>query len=173
MAAPLLLLAGWNILKVFRRQNQLQTKPVWRQLSTLSHPQQLSMQIEAEENQARAKFGRLYVTRTWLLRRKLFSTWVWPVENLAWAYKKPLPVGTDATIVLVDRYSERVELRMKEKKVDSLLEHLTARVPSAIYGFDQQLADAWRKDAATFIAAIDARRQSFAKTAATDPAPQR
>jgi hypothetical protein len=180
VTAPLLLLAGWNILKVFRRQSEPQTTPVWRRLSALGDPQQLSMQIEAEENQLHAKYGRLHVTQTWLLRKKFFSTWVWPVENLAWAYKKLIkrsvhfiPVGTGYAVVLVDRYSERVELQMKEKAVDSLLAHLAARVPSAIYGFDQQIADAWRKDAATFAAVIDARRQASAKAAADAPASRR
>jgi hypothetical protein len=135
----------------------------------LGDPQHLSMQIEAEEKQPCTKYGNLIVTQSWLLRRKSFSTWVWPVENLVWAYKKLIkrsvhfiPVGTGYAVVLVDRYSERVELQMKQEAVESLLGHLAGRVPGAIYGFDQQIADAWRKDAATFISVIDQRRQAAA-----------
>jgi len=178
-ATPLLFLAGWNILKVFRRQSEPQTTPVWSRLAQLGDPQQLSMQIEAEENQACTKYGNLLVTQSWLLRRKFFSTWVWPAENVVWAYKKLIkrsvhfiPVGTDYAVVLVDRYSQRIELQMTEAAVESLLGHLAARVPEAIYSFDQQIADAWRKDAATFIAMIDTRRQASAKAAAAGRALQ-
>src|SRR5215472_7669924 len=116
VCGPLLLLAGWNILKVFRRLSELPTTPVWRNLSAWGDPQQLSMQIEAEENQAHAKYGRLYVTHSWFLRKRFFSTWIWPIENLVWAYKKLIkrsvhfiPVGIGYAVVLVDRYSQRVE----------------------------------------------------------------
>jgi hypothetical protein len=165
-ALPLVLLAGWNIRKVLSRLGEPQTTPVWRWLAAMGDPQQLSLQIEAEENQASAKYGRLRVTHSWLLRRKLFSTWLWPVDNLAWAYKTRIkrsfhfiPIQIGYAAVLVDRSSQRVELQMKEAEVDSLLEHLATRVPDAIYGFDRQIADAWRKDAASFAAVIESRRR--------------
>ena len=179
VSVPVLLLAGWNILKGLRRLSEPQTTRVWGQLAALGDPQQLSLQIETEEHQPHAMYGKLHMTQSWLLQRSTFSTWVSPVDDLAWVYKKVtkhsvnfIPTGKTYAVVLLGRHRQRVEAQMREKEVNALLGTLAARVPWAIYGFDQQIKTAWDKDPAGFVAAVDSRRQSATKAAAAASAPQ-
>src|SRR5215471_4957367 len=173
VSVPMLLLAGWNILKGFRRLSEPQTTRVWGHLAAVGDPQQLSLQIETEEHQPHAMYGKLHMTQSWLLRRNLFSTWVSPVEDLAWAYKKVtkhsvnfIPTGKTYALILVGRHRQRIEAQMREKEVNALVGTLAARVPWAIYGFNLELNRIWQKDPAGFVAAVDSRRQSAGKAAA-------
>src|SRR5262249_3843378 len=85
---PLLLLAGWNCSRAFRRQNAIQTAPSRHLASVYGDVEQVSQQIEVEEQGAVAKFGRLRVMRSWLITKNFFSSWISPIGDLAWAYKK-------------------------------------------------------------------------------------
>jgi hypothetical protein len=172
---PFLALAGWNLWKAVRRSGEIQTSPVWKHLAVYGNAEQLSSQIEAELQPAMVrKYGKLQVTPQWMVRRKLFSTWVSPVADLVWVYKKVtkhsvnfIPTGKTYSVVLVGRHRQRTEEQMKEKAVNEMLGDLTARVPWALFGFTQDLEKAWGKDPAGVIAAVDARyQQSQNKSAA-------
>ena len=169
---PLLLLAGWNCSKAFRRQSEPQTTPIWRMLSVYGDVEQLSQQVESEEQGGVTKFGKLRVTRSWLIKKNPFSTWISPIGDLIWAYKKVtkhsvnfIPTGKTYSVVLVGRHRQRVEVQMKEVQVSSLLEGLARSVPWAIFGFDKTVDQAWDKDPAGFVALIDSRRQQSAAKA--------
>src|SRR5256885_15292845 len=105
---PLLALAGWNIWKAMRRSSEIQSSPVWKNLAVHGNAEQLSLQIEAELQPAMTrKYGKLQVTSQWMVRRKLFSTWVSPIADLAWVYKKVtkhsvnfIPTGKTYSVVL-------------------------------------------------------------------------
>jgi hypothetical protein len=179
ISVAVLLLAAWNILKGFRRLGEPQTTKIWGQLAALGDPQQLSLQIETEEHQPHAMYGKLHMTQSWLLQRRMFSTWISPVDDLAWIYKKVtkhsvnfIPTGKTYAVVLMGRHRQRVEAQMREKEVNALLGTLAARVPWAIYGFNQEIKTAWDKDPAGFVAVVDSRRQSAGKAAAAGSAPQ-
>jgi hypothetical protein len=155
-----------------------QTTRVWGQLAAVGEPQQLSLQIQNEENQPHPSYGKLHVTHSWLVRRSMFSTWVLPVEDLIWAYKKVtkhsvnfIPTGKSYAVVLVGRHRQRIEVQTSEKDVNVLLGTLAARVPWAIYGYNQEINSAWQKDPAGFVGVVDSRRQSAAKAAAAAPGP--
>ena len=162
---PLLALALWNCLKAMRRISEIQLSPVWKHLAVYGNAEQLSQQIEAElQTGMIRKYGKLQIAQQWMVRRKTFSTWVSPVGDLVWIYKKVtkhsvnfIPTGKTYSVVLVGRHRQRIEEQMKEKAADEMLADLTARVPWAIFGFDQNLDRAWRKDPQSVIAAVDAR----------------
>lgn len=169
---PLLLLAGWNCRKGLSRQSEIETAPLWRQLSVHGDAQQLSVQIEAEKQASETRYGRLRITQSWLIRKSFFSTWISPVDDLAWVYKKVtkhsvnlIPTGKTYAVVLAGRHRQQLEHQMKEKAVDSLVQDLAARVPWAIYGFDKEIETAWKSNPAGFVAAVDSRRQQFASKA--------
>jgi uncharacterized protein DUF6709 len=179
LVVPLLALAAWNCLKAVRRSAEPQLAPVWKNLAAFGNAEQLSQQIEAElqPNMIR-RYGKLQITQQWLVRRKLFSTWVSPVGDLVWIYKKVtkhsvnfIPTGKTYSVVLVGRHRQRTEEQMKEKAVNELLVDLANRVPWALFGFDQNLDKAWRKDPAGVISSVDARyQQQQSKAAAASPA---
>jgi hypothetical protein len=151
---PLLALAGWNLWKAMRRAGEIQSSPVWKNLAAFGNAEQLSQQIEAELQPAMIrKYGKLQMTQQWMVRRKLFSTWVSPIADLVWVYKKVtkhsvnfIPTGKTYSVVMVGRHRQRTEEQMKEKVVNEMLADVAARVPWALFGFDQNLDKAWRKD---------------------------
>jgi hypothetical protein len=166
---PLLALALWNCLKAMRRSAEIQTSPVWKHLAVYGDAEQLSQQIEAELQPAMIrKYGKLQIAQQWMVRRKLFSTWVSPIADLMWIYKKVtkhsvnfIPTGKTYSVVLLGRHRQRIEEQMKEKAVNEMLGDLTARVPWALFGFTQDLEKAWQKDPAGVIAAADSRYQQY------------
>jgi hypothetical protein len=166
---PVFALALWNCLKAMRRSSEIQISPVWKQLAVYGNAEQLSQQIEAEVQPAMIrKYGKLQIAQQWMVRRKTFSTWVSPIADLVWVYKKVtkhsvnfIPTGKTYSVVLLGRHRQRIEEQMKEKAVNEMLADLTARIPWALFGFTQDLEKAWRKDPAGVIAAVDSRSQQF------------
>jgi hypothetical protein len=171
---PLLALAGWNCWKALRRSTEIQSSPVWKNLAVHGNAEQLSQQIEAELQPAMTrKYGKLQVTSQWMVRRKVFSTWVSPVADLVWVYKKVtkhsvnfIPTGKTYAVVLVGRHRQLTEEQMKEKAVNEMLGDLATRVPWALFGFDQNLEQAWRKNPASVVATVDSRYQQYKTKAA-------
>jgi len=166
---PLLALAGWNLWKAMRRVSEMQTSPTWKHLSVYGNAEQLSQQIEAEFQPAMVrKYGKLQLSTQWMVRRRMFSTWVSPIGDLIWIYKKVtkhsvnfIPTGKTYSVVLVGRHRQRTEEQMKEKAANEMLGDLATRVPWALFGFTQDLEKAWRKDPAGVIAAVDTRYQQI------------
>jgi len=176
---PIFALASWNCLKAMRRSSEIQTSPVWKHLAVYGNAEQLSQQIEAELQPAMIrKYGKLQIAQQWMVRRKTFSTWVSPIGDLVWVYKKVtkhsvnfIPTGKTYSVVLVGRHRQRIEEQMKEKAVNEMLADLTARVPWVLFGFTQDLEKAWQKDPAGVIAAVDSRYQQFNNRSAAASAP--
>jgi hypothetical protein len=176
---PFFALAAWNLWKAMRRSSEIQSSPVWKNLAVYGDAEQLSSQIEAELQPAMTqKYGKLQITPQWMVRRKLFSTWVSPVADMVWIYKKVtkhsvnfIPTGKTYSVVLVGRHRQRTEEQMKEKAVNEMLGDLAARVPWALFGFTQDLEKAWQKDPAGVIAAVDSRYQQFKNKSAAAATP--
>ncbi|HLK06804.1 MAG TPA: DUF6709 family protein [Candidatus Angelobacter sp.] len=176
---PLLALALWNCLKAMRRISEIQLSPVWKHLAVYGNAEQLSQQIEAELQPAVIrKYGKLQIAQQWMVRRKTFSTWVSPVGDLVWVYKKVtkhsvnfIPTGKTYSVVLVGRHRQRIEEQMKEKAVNEMLADLAVRVPWVLFGFTKDLEKAWQKDPAGVIAAVDARSQQQNNKSAAAAAP--
>ena len=176
---PVLALALWNCLKAVRRSGEIQTSPVWKNLAVYGNAEQLSQQIEAELQPAMIrKYGKLQIAQQWMVRRKTFSTWVSPIADLVWVYKKVtkhsvnfIPTGKTYSVVLVGRHRQRIEEQMKEKAVNEMLADLAARVPWILFGFTKDLEKAWQKDPAGVIAAVDSRYQQQNSKSAAAGAP--
>lgn len=164
-----LLLSGWNCFKAMRRYGEIQTTPVWRHAAVYGNVEQTASQIEQELQMGKVKYGKLIVTSSWIVRRSFFSTWVSPVGDLAWVYKKVtkhytnfIPTGKTYAAIIVDRHRQRIEVSMSQKKTDQLLADLGARAPWAIFGYSKDIAAAWQKDPGGFVATVDSRRQQLA-----------
>ena len=148
LVVPLLALAGWNCLKAMRRSSEPQLAPVWKNLAAFGNAEQLSQQIEAELQPAMIrKYGKLQLTPQWMVRRKLFSTWVSPVADVAWVYKKVTKHRSiyshreDIFVVLVGRHRQRTEEQMKEKAVNELLVDMAHGCPGRFLA----LTRTWRR----------------------------
>jgi hypothetical protein len=174
LVVPLFALAGWNCLKGLRRNAEPQSAPIWKTLASYGNAEQLSQQIEAELQQAGIRtYRKLQVTPQWMVRRRWFSTWVSPIADLVWVYKKVtkhsvnfIPTGKTYSVVLTGRHRQRTEEQMKEKVVNELLTDLATRVPWVLFGFDKNLEQSWKKDPASVIATVDSRAQQHKAKAA-------
>lgn len=166
IGVPLFLLCCWNLSKVLKRNAEPQLAPIWKQVSVYGNPEQLSSQIGTELLAPQTNYKALRLSQSWLLRKKLFSTWVSPLHDIVWAYKKVtkrsvnfIPTGKSYTAIIIGRHRQRIEHSMSQKKVDALLTELASRVPWAVYGFNADLDNVWKKDPGGFVAAVDSRRQ--------------
>ncbi len=176
---PLLAVALWNCLKAMRRISEIQLSPVWKHVAVYGNAEQLSQQIEAElQPRMIRKYGKLQIAQQWMVRRKTFSTWVSPIADLVWVYKKVtkhsvnfIPTGKTYAVVLVGRHRQRIEEQMKEKAVNEMLADLATRVPWVFFGFTKDLEKAWQKDPAGVIAAVDSRYQQQNNRSAAGAAP--
>jgi hypothetical protein len=169
----ILLLAGWNCVRAIRRSNEIQTTPIWRQVAIFGDVEQLAAQIEQDQLMGKTKFRNLVLTPGWVIRKSFFSTWVSPLADLAWAYKKVtkhytnfIPTGKTYAAIIIGRHRQRIEVQLSQKKTDELLRVLAERVPWAIYGHSKEIADAWQKDANGFVAAVDSRQREVKSKAA-------
>jgi len=174
-----LLLTIWNCYKGMRRMGEVQITPLWKQVALYGDVTQIAAHLEQEQLSEAAKYKSLTVTRSWLIRKGFFNTWVSPLGDLAWAYKKTtkvysnyvIPVSKYYSAMLHNRHRQKVEVRLSQKMTDALLADLGARVPWAFIGYSADLAKAWRKDPAGIVAAVDSRYQQFiAKSSATTSA---
>ena len=172
--APLLALALWNILKAVRRSSEPQSSPAWKALSVFGNAEQLSHQIEADMQPAGVrKYGKLLIGPQWMVRRKAFSTWVSPVGDVIWIYKKVtkhsvnfIPTGKSYSVILIGRHRQRTEEQMKEKAVNDLMMDMASRLPWALFGFDKNLEQTWSKNPQSVIAAVDTRYEQYKNKAA-------
>ncbi|HEV2990265.1 MAG TPA: DUF6709 family protein [Candidatus Angelobacter sp.] len=162
------LLGVWNCVKAIRRYGELPTTPVWKHLSVYGNAEQLSMEIEQQRLGPTKKYGSLEVAGSWLVNKSLFSTWVSPVGDLAWVYKKVtkhsvnmIPTGKTYSVIIYGRHKQRVEVSMKEKQVNELMTEFGSRVPWAIYGYSKELESTWAKNSAGFIGTVDSRYQQY------------
>jgi len=182
---PILGLAVWNCMRGLRRSSDLQTTPMWKSLSAFGNVYQLGPQIDLDLRSGARKYGKINIGSRWMTQQKPFTTWVSPVDDLVWVYKKVtkhsvnfIPTGKTYAVVLVGRHKQRTESQMKEQVVNELLADLAQRTPWVIFGFDKNLSNTWQKNPESIIAAVDSRRQQFkpqaaaaAATAAAPPPP--
>lgn len=163
-----LLLSGWNCFKAMRRNTEIQTTPLWKQASIYGDVNQLASQIDQELQAQPTKYKSLFLTRSWMIRKGFFNTWVSPIGDLAWTYKKVtkhytnfIPTGKTYALIIVGRHRQRIEVQLSEKNTDQLMRDLAGRVPWAIFGYSKEIEAAWQKDPAGFVATVDSRYQKF------------
>jgi hypothetical protein len=163
-----LLLGGWNCFKAFRRSSEIQAAPLWKQTSIYGDVDQIAAQIDQELLTETTRYKALTVTRSWIIRKSMFNTWISPLGDLAWAYKKVtkhytnfIPTGKTYAAVIVGRHKQRIEVQLSQKNTDKLLGDLQARVPWAIFGYSNDLASTWQKNPGGFVASVDSRRQQY------------
>jgi hypothetical protein len=82
-----------------------------------------------------------------------------------------IPTGKTYSVILTGRHRQRIEEQMKEKAVNDLTMEIANRVPWAIFGFDKNLEQAWKKDPQGVITAVDTRYEQHKGKAASAATP--
>lgn len=167
---PLVLLALWNIIKGVRRSTAFEAHPVARALARFGQPDQVAAAIAAEvQNDPHGvKVGPIQITPSWLLRSTAYSLNVVHLSEIVWAYQKVtqhsynfVPTGKTYAVVLKQRNGKALEMSIKKKAVEPVMEAIHSRAPWAIIGFSSELERAWNKERPVLIQAIDERRQQI------------
>ena len=160
--ALFLLQRGWA------RRARPATHPIWKRLAQLGEARALAAQLDMEARGSDAlRFrGGATLTRSWLVRERLFGFDLVPLDRVVWIHKKVtaqkqyfITVGKHYEAVVSDRDGRQLSIRTKEPEVDRLLAALAERVPWVLAGWTEELERAWAKGRAELIAAVDARRE--------------
>jgi hypothetical protein len=165
IGVPLAALAIWNLLKWSRRTSDFGSHPIVQQLGGEAAVLQYGQQLETEMTAGGEKFGAGTVTTSWVVVPSTYHTNIARLEDMAWVYKKItkhsvnfIPTGKTYEALLWTRGGKMISVSGKEPQVDQMLRTIASRCPWVVAGFSAELENAWTKDRAGFIAAVNARR---------------
>jgi hypothetical protein len=165
LCIPMFGLALWNLNKWSRRTSDPASHPMVKKIggeqAVIQHGQQLDMEMMGGGE----KFGAATLTANWVVVPYFFGTHLARLEDTAWVYKKVtkhsvnfIPTGKTYEAVLWGRNGVMTSVSGKEPQVEKLLQTIATRAPWVVGGFSAELDNAWKKDRAGFVAAVDQRR---------------
>jgi hypothetical protein len=165
LCIPMVGLALWNLNKWSRRTSDPASHPIVKamggQQAVIQHGQQLEMEMMGGGE----KFGAATLTPSFLVVPRGFMTNITRLEDAAWVYKKItrhsvnfIPTGKSYEAVIWTRTGAMIGVAGKEPQIEQLLGTVATRAPWVVGGFSAELDNAWKKDRAGFVAAVDQRR---------------
>lgn len=170
LGVPLLVLGVWNLKKLASRKRQPLLHPVMRALERFGHPNVIAAQIDADvrANIVSPVLNKAAATPTWLLHPSKFGLQVLAMVEIVWAYKHVtrhytnfIPTGKTFRLMVADRQGRLLSLDGNEYDTDGLLGYLRHVAPWALFGYDPDLATAWRTNMAAVVHTVDRRRQQY------------
>ncbi len=166
---PCLLLAMWNLHKVFKRRVNPQSHPIAKTLSEFDDsPAILAAKIDSEVQSKNNKYslGLLTITPSWLLRETRYGLDILKLEQLVWIYSKVtqhrtngIPTHKSYAAILLNRQGKSLEITGKEQEINQVIQEIIQRVPWVIMGFSDELQQLWNTDRSRMFEFIDERRQ--------------
>lgn len=162
LAAPLLLLAAWNLEKALRRGRELESHPFLERL----RGQGFGVIEAVDQDLDRAQeFLGFALGRTWLLRRSFFKLELESLSDALWAYSKTRHseylIYSQPVVHFRSGKSLSGESTNKSQKVELFLSQLSQAAPWVIMGENDDVAKLWKKDRQNFIEQIDQRRKTL------------
>ncbi len=168
IGVPLLLLIVWNLKKWIARNNDRSSHPIYKKLRSYGEPEQLSFEIENEIAQASSFIASVLITRSWIFVPSSFGLKIARLADMVWIYKKVtkhsynfIPTGKTYSALLWSRSGESIEVSLKEKKTDELLQAVATRAPWVLTGFNNDIQALWNGNREALLQAIDERRAKF------------
>jgi hypothetical protein len=159
-------MAAWGS-RAWRRLKDPSSHPVLAQVAAWGDLAALSAEIESEAARPWRSVRSFKIGDRYVVKVSFYGLSVLRLSDLLWAYKKVvrkrvnfIPVGKDYHAVLCC-VGGSAEVLAKDAVVDEILQHAAARAPWAIFGHTQEIANAFRKDTAGFVAAVAERRRQF------------
>ncbi|MBI2679323.1 MAG: hypothetical protein HYX28_11130 [Candidatus Koribacter versatilis] len=165
LCVPMVALALWNLNKWSRRMNDPASHPIVKTLGGEPAVVQYGPQLDMEMTGGGEKVGAATLTPSFLVVPNAFHTNIARLEDAAWVYKKItkhsvnfIPTGKTYEAVVWTRTGTMISVNGKEAQVEQLLATVATRAPWVVGGFSAELDNAWKKDRAGFLAAVDQRR---------------
>jgi len=174
IGVPILLLVGWNLAKWITRTSDRSAHPIIKKLRAYGEPEMLSIEIENEITQSPTAIGPAVITRSWLFTPFFFGLKMARLADVVWIYKKVtkhsynfIPTGKTYAALVWSRSGESVDISMKEKKTDELLQAIATRIPWVVAGFDDKIQALWSSNRAALIQAVEERKAKMASAASS------
>lgn len=165
IAVSILLLCTWNLRKWQQRTQNPQVHPVMCMARQYGPEFEVASQIDQELAAASARYGACRLTASWLLQSRLFYCKMVKLADIVWAYKLEvrhshnfIPTGKSYALVLYTRQQQKLEHSASKKHVEALLSALMERVPTAVFGYSEDLQKLWRQQPDMFIHSAKQRR---------------
>lgn len=102
----------------------------------------------------------------WLIKRSLLTFDFFPTSDICWVYGKNtkqyvnfISAGTQHGLVARLRSGRALNESYRQKTRDERLRMLRGIAPWAMFGYSEQIGEAWRNDRAAFAAEVDRRRR--------------
>jgi hypothetical protein len=169
IGTPVLLLVAWNFKKWITRTSDRAAHPILKKLRAYGEPEMLSVEIENEITQAPSTIGAALVTRSWIFVPSLFALKMARLPDVVWIYKKVtkhsynfIPTGKTYSALVWSRSGESIEIALKEKKTEELLQAIAARIPWVVAGFSNDIQALWNNNRTALIQALDERKAKLA-----------
>lgn len=166
VAGVALAACGWGLVTALRRFSDPLKHPFFKRLAAYGQPQAVASEIENEMLAPTASINKVSVTNTWLVSRHR-GFHAARLQDIVWVYRHVtktkyygvITVRTDHAVHVWDRFGQKIEVQLKEKQANELIELVVQHAPWAIAGYTDELQQVWSKQRADLIVAVDERRQ--------------
>lgn len=167
----LIAVGGWYLNQARTFNEDIKTSPIARRLAQYGDSEDVAYKIDTDYRIGVEKFGKAMVTSAWILRPTMLNLSVHRLDDLVWIYKKVtrhyhnfIPTGKTYAAMLCERSGACSEIELGQHNVDGLLNHVSAKLPWVLQGFDKELAQVWTVSQASVTAAVDERRSQMRNT---------
>jgi len=116
------------------------------------------------------KVAGYYVTQDgWLIKNSILTFDFVPTSSICWVYAEKIkhsinfiPTYTERVLVVKLESGKTLRESYRKKAIDERLGLLREVAPWAMFGYNEQLEDAWRKDREAFAVEVDRRHRTLA-----------
>lgn len=153
------------------RMQDSKRHPIMKALKRFGEPETVVREIEGEMAMSSQPVTKhVKVTRHWLMYHQGGILRIVKLDDLVWMYQKVtqrrvngVPAGKTYEAILYDKHGKLTTVQGKQQDIEATLSAVYQRAPWVITGYSAELDKAWRKDRASMISAVDARRTQVAR----------
>jgi len=164
----LFILACWNIVKFWKRNNNQALHPINITLSKFGPPEKIANVINEELKTPKVEVKPVIITSSWLIKPSFFGLEMILLAELAWVYSKVttnytngIRTGESYSVAIHKRDGKLIEISCGKLASSLLIARVTEVAPWAVGGFSEDIKKLWGSDRAGFIAHIDQRRREI------------
>lgn len=166
LAAALLLFSLFGIFNVMGRMSDPSRHPIMRGLARFGDARLAASEIDAHLAGEHPRVGNVHLTPAWMVHTTGAFFEATRYDDLVWVYKQVtqrrvngIPTGKTFAAMICDRHGKVLTVQCKEEQVNQILTGLLQRAPWALAGHSSELEEAWKKNRAAMVGAVDQRHQ--------------
>lgn len=165
--ALLMIIAMYVMARTILRYINPAYHPILKDMALQGPPDRIMSEIVSDLNVNGTDMGKMHFGRQWMAFSDRADFRALPYRNMMWAHKYTLnnkrygiTVSKQHSAQIYDRDGKMRQFTGKEQQVDEWLAEIARRSPATVTGWNQEIADYWKKSPKQFVAEVDARRNS-------------